>query len=90
MQDLSLHMGTEGIRQLERCRQLLLDRNRGGAILSRGAVIRIALRRLLLALLGDRCDFTAEADPVTLEYLDLLDAEEQSRREDYRPRRKQR
>lgn len=72
---VTVYLGDDGRRDLRRCQQLLADRHARGAAPSAGLALRLSLRRLLLALLGERADWTAEADPIASEYLDLVELE---------------
>lgn len=72
---LTLHLGKEGRDHLERALQLLSQRSPAGDAPSRGGVVRTALRRLLLALLGERAIVADLADPYYAEYLAVLDVE---------------
>lgn len=71
-ESLNLHLGQESRRQLERCRQLLHDTESSRPILSAGAVVRLAVHRMLLTLLGRRADLTDAACPFAAEYHTLL------------------
>ncbi len=71
---ICLHLGEEGRAALERCRHLLWEREPSKERLSRGLIVRIALRRLLLCLLGERANVADPADPFAAEYLDLVGA----------------
>lgn len=76
---LTVYLGNEGRRALARCQQLLADRRPQRISPSAGLTLRLALRRLLLSLLGERADWTAEADPIAAEYLDLVEMEDNLR-----------
>jgi len=71
-ESLTLHLGEEGRNHLERCRELLRQRDPKEEPPSRGVLIRLALRRLLLALLGERIMWDDPDDPQLTEYLALL------------------
>lgn len=74
-QHITVHLGKDGRANLARCQQLLAEPMPPSLVLSCGLVLRIALRRLLLALLGERADWTVPADPIAEEYLTLVEME---------------
>ena len=71
-ESLNLHLGQESRRQLERCRQLLYDTDAAGSIPSAGAVVRLAVRRLLLSILAPRADLYSPTCPYAAEYHRIL------------------
>jgi len=68
---LSLYLGEEIRDQLTRCRVLLGEREPGSTIPCEGLTVRIAVRRLLLSLLGERANPSDPEDQVMREYLEL-------------------
>jgi hypothetical protein len=81
---LTVHLGPDGRYHLTRIQRLLLERDPDGAVLTYGAVARVALRRLLLALLGERADFRLSSCPLRDEYYRLRDMEMESQQGFYR------
>ena len=71
---VGVYLGVEVYRQLHRCQALLCDGDPTASLPSAGETVRVAIRRLLLVLLGERADLGNPADPMIREYLDLLDA----------------
>ena len=59
---------------LHRVQELLRDPDQLIALPTASETIRLALRRLLLVLLGERANLCDPADPYFREYLTLLDA----------------
>ena len=58
---------------LERCRLLIGQYQPQEKLLNRSEIVRLAVRRLLLAILGDRANLADPADPALCEYLAVLD-----------------
>jgi hypothetical protein len=81
---LTLHLGEESREHLTRCQQLLGDNGYDTAPLTLGAVVRLAVRRLLLGLLGERAHWDQPECPFAAEYLAVRS---QQLREEFRTQR---
>ena len=66
---LTLHLGEQSRQHLDRCQNLLADTDPHGRPLSLGSIVRLALRRLLLGLLGERAKWDESNCPIAAEYL---------------------
>ena len=69
---ITVQIGSEGENQLSRCQALLASREPSGRHPSAGLTIRLAIRRMLLSLLGERADWLNPHCPFSQQYLDLL------------------
>ncbi len=78
---LTLHATAGQLGTLDRCRVLLSESTGNGLLPSRGEVVRIAVRALLLSLLGQRANLSDPADPITQEYLSTMDVQQRKERE---------
>ena len=65
---LTLHLGDDARGDLDRCRELIQKSGSCPTPLSLGAVVRLALRRTLLGLLGEKADWNNPSCPYAAEY----------------------
>lgn len=70
---LTLHLGEQPRHQLDRLRQLLYECGDYPTIPSLGVTVRLAVRSLLIQMLGSRANFQDPADPYLQEYLTLAE-----------------
>lgn len=66
---LTLHLGKEGFRHLERCRALIYRDGKGGEMPSRGQLVRQAIQRMLLCLLRDEVEWDRSRTDLVSEYM---------------------
>lgn len=78
---LTLHLGTTGREQLDRCRQLIHADVGGPDLPTRGEIVRVAVRCLLMQLLGRKANLANAEDRYTQEYLSVMDSQVREERE---------
>ena len=71
---LTVHLGDNVVRYLDRCRSLIQTDPTTCHVVTSAEVIRLAIHRLLLAMMGPMCDLAQPDDANWTEYLDVLNS----------------
>lgn len=69
---LSVCLGKEGLARLDRCRALLQEVSPLRSSITRGEIVRAAIRSLLAAILADRADLHNPDDPGCRAFVEFL------------------